>query len=384
MATCFLFAQHLTNEGCLSLRLDKDGLLDFALEQRPFEAIKELQVNAQTIVVLPTEHTSLHHLPLPWLSDAKARAALPYALEEQIAQHVTTIHVAFDQHHYQNKHYLAVVCDKFYLQQLMERLNKASLDFDAITIDWFALQDENVVRSETSFLIKDILFNGALSSSLMSTYLTQRPVPTPMLTFNDTSSELPHLETSITSINTSFYVWCAQRLMNSRFINLCQGELRHRAQHSMKTRWKYAIVILLGFWFFSVIAMNALLLHQLNKNIVYLDEQLSVVYHKFFPTAKTVISPRFRVEQLLKEGQAEPDQALWIIEDILAGAMGQGGFIIEQLRFQNKNLTVSLKIADFAALEALQRRLQQSGLHVTQTQAASFEQQVKATLELGL
>ena len=114
MATCFLFAQHFTDESCLSLRIDDLGQLEAPLERRSLDAIRALQVKANTIVVLPTDNSSLHYVELPWLGESKARAALPYALEEQVAQHVVTLHVAFDQQHYQNKQYLVVVIDKVF------------------------------------------------------------------------------------------------------------------------------------------------------------------------------------------------------------------------------------------------------------------------------
>ncbi|AHE66506.1 hypothetical protein Loa_00947 [Legionella oakridgensis ATCC 33761 = DSM 21215] len=70
--------------------------------------------------------------------------------------------------------------------------------------------------------------------------------------------------------------------------------------------------------------------------------------------------------------------------DKLAHAFSSGQFVIEQLRFQNQVLSVTLLSKDFAALEHLQRRLQQTKVKVSQTQASSHEQQVLATLELRL
>ena len=105
MATCFLFAQHFNDESCLSLRLNEQGQLDAPLERRTVDALKALQVKARTMVVLPTESSSLHQVELPWLAERKAREALPYALEEQVAQQLTSVHVAFDKPHYKNNQY---------------------------------------------------------------------------------------------------------------------------------------------------------------------------------------------------------------------------------------------------------------------------------------
>jgi len=88
------------------------------------------------------------------------------------------------------------------------------------------------------------------------------------------------------------------------------------------------------------------------------------------------------VRQLLKDGQNGQDKALWQLESTLATAVTQGELTIEQLRYQHQILSVTLIAKDFAALDALQLRLQQAGVKVTQAQASSQDQHVTATLEL--
>lgn len=139
MTTCFLFADQLDENACLSLCLDPSGQVAAPLQMRSFAEIKDLQKDAHTIVVLPTEKASVQEVELPWLGERKGRAALPYALEEQLAQPVPSLHFAFDKAHYQNQRYLVVVMDKQYLLNLIKTVMEAGLLFDAVTIDWFAV-----------------------------------------------------------------------------------------------------------------------------------------------------------------------------------------------------------------------------------------------------
>lgn len=382
MATCFLFAQHFTGEYCLSLRLDDQGQLDAPLERRTFDAFRILQANARTLIVLPTENTSLHQIELPWLNENKARAALPYALEEQVAQQVSTLHIAFDQQHYQNKQYLIVVIDKAFLQNLITRLDAASLRFDAITLDWFALNADEAVASETSLLIHDSLFQGALSAEPAMIYLAN-PMASSPLVFNDSAPEFKSLPSSPV-VNASFYEWVAQALFKNHVMNLCQGEFRHNSTQEKNARWYQAAAALAGLWLVSFLVMHFFILHQLTTKHADIDQKIAVIYREFFPDARQVISPRFRVGQLLKMGTAGQDSVLWQLNDMLATAIAPGGVTIEQLRYQNQMLAVTLIATDFAALDELQLRLQQAGVKVTQTQASSHEQQVTATLELRL
>ena len=382
MATCFLFSQHFTEESCLGLRLDDQGALDAPLERRSFDAFRALQVNARTVVVLPTESCGLHQVELPWLGDRKARAALPYALEEQIAQPVSAVHVAFDQQHYQNKHYLAAVIDKAFLQNLIMRLDEASLSFHVITLDWFALKPDEACVSETSLLVRDDAFKGALSVALVDIYLANRTSQTTVLTFNDSDPAIKN--TLFTPVDSSFYTWVAQRLLKANALNLCQGELQHHGRQQTNTRWYQASAALAGLWLIGFLIIHVVISHQLSNRIADLDQKIEVIYREFFPQAHQVISPKFRVTQLLKEGASGQDKALWRLQDILAVAINHEAFTIEQFRYQNQTLSVTLLAKDFAALEGLEQRLQSAGVKVTQAQASSHEQQVIATLELQL
>ncbi len=105
VATCFIFTEVLNEDQCLCLRLDPNGQIDAPLALRSTSEVKALQMNARTIVVLPTQSSSLHEVELPLLGERKARAALPYALEEELAQNVTTLHFSFDQKHYKQNRY---------------------------------------------------------------------------------------------------------------------------------------------------------------------------------------------------------------------------------------------------------------------------------------
>lgn len=382
MATCFLFTSHLTETSCLSLRLDDQGLIDAPLEQRSFDAIKTLQVGCQTMIVLACEQCTLHRVELPKLSLQKARAALPYALEEQVAQSVSALHIAFDQQHYQNKQYLAAVIDKAYLHELMSRLKELNLIFDMITLDWFALKVDEACVSETRLLVNDGAFQGALSADLATLYLTNRTSKSTILEFKDSAPALK--STAFIQADGASYEWFAQRLFHVNPLNLCQGDLQHNTQQQTCTRWNYAIAVLAGLSLGLFLLINGILSHQLTTQIARLDEQISVIYHTFFPQSKQVISPKFRVEQLLKSKGAASDKTLWTLLDTLSAAIHNEAFTVEQFHYQNQTLSVTFTNQDFAALEALERRLQKAGVKVNQAQAALHDQHVLATLELRL
>ena len=86
----------------LTVRVDMQGQIEQPLQMRTIEEIRVLQENARTIVVFPTAWCGLYQVELPLLSDSKARVAIPFALEDHIAQAVAQVHFGFVKVYYRN------------------------------------------------------------------------------------------------------------------------------------------------------------------------------------------------------------------------------------------------------------------------------------------
>lgn len=378
MDILFLFTKHLHQDGCLSLKLDASGAVLVPPAQRSFAEIQDLQKNCDTLVIESSAHSSLLTLELPWLPERKARAAIPYALEDKLAQSVDELHFAFDKAHYEHNHYVIAIISKQRMQYIMQLLTEHQIEFNAITLDWFALAPEELCISESTLLVNTKEFKGAVSGDLAEAYLKKHGHETPLL-FADSQIKpkleaMPHSETS--------YVWIAQRLLQYRYINLCQGEMQHGKKSDWVKKGYQLATILFGVWLLSLVAVNAINLHSLNKQTAEIDAQIAQIYHEFFPEAKQVISPKFRISQLLKD-ENQDEARFWYLLGQFSKVMDSEKFTLEQLRYQNKNLSVALLSPDFASLELLENQLKKSSLQVKQTQASSRDQQVAATLELS-
>lgn len=382
MALIFLFAEYLDDAGCMSVRLEADASVSAELSHRSYEDIKSLQTDTQTIVVLSAALCGFHQVELPWLSDSKARAAIPYALEEQLAQKLSALHFAFDREHHQHQRYLVTVIDKIWLADVMMRLDDAGIDFHEITVDWFALHQGEMCVTPTTLLMNVDRYQGALSFDVARTYLNTLTDAVPVLTFTDSSPDIQ--PTTTTLVDTPFLLWVAKRLQQVSRMNLCQGEFRRgRQQEGISRRWVLVSAILAGAWLLTVLSVNTLNLIRLNHQNRLLDQDIAVIYHQFFPAAQQVISPKFRISQLLGTGQmTQSTTVLWSLLDKLDKVVSVKETVIEGLSYRNKTLSVSLKGKDFKALESLGERLKQEQVKVSQTQATSHENDVTAVMEL--
>lgn len=385
MAICFLFTEQLNDEGCLSLCLDQQSQVSAPLQQRSFAEIRELQVNNQTYVIVPTNHFSLHQVELPLLPEKKARAAIPFALEDNLAQNFSQLHFAFERRYYKNGHYLVVVVDKTFLTDLINKLDTEHLNFDRITLSWFALEINEAALLENYLLVNNGNFQGSVDEDLAKLYLMKNGLDGVLYTFKGSKTSLPSIpNTPMIVTEEPASLWLAKRLQKIKPMNLCQGGFEHSSSQAKAKRWYQAAIILSLAWLISLVAGNALKLHYLNQTSSVVDGEIAAIYHKFFPQSQQVISPKFRINQLLQSNKNNADSNFWQLLAKLAKTLGKSSFTIEQFRFQNQTLIVTLATKDFAHLEEVQTTLQQDQVKVKQTQALMRNNQVVGTLELSL
>jgi len=382
--TWFIFVKQSSEDGLLSIRLDLNGQVDQPLKKRSPAEINALQLHCKTLLILPSEWCSLLELALPWLADRKAREALPFALEDHLAQPVTQLHFAFDRAYYQNNSYLVVTIQKQRLQEWMQRFKEWGISYDAITLDWFALSPGEACVLENGVLVSSADFNGAVSFDVWQVFPHDWAKQLHWITCQDSAESEPM--SMMTSYAGSTYQWLAERLFANKYINLCQGEFQHDTRATQVKRWYRLSGMLAGIWFVCFLGLHAGLLFMMSYKNSKLDKEIANVYHVFFPEARQVVSPKTRVMQLLQKNQTGHDAVLWTLIAKLSMVLAQQHplTVVQTLQFQNQVVTATLICTSFSILEKIEAQLQQSHLHVHQLSAATEAQQVVAKLELSL
>lgn len=394
MLTCFLFIQNEDLTSILSMRMDMYGRVEHPVQIRTIEEIRALQVNARTIIVLPTEWCALYQVELPLLPDHKAREAIPYALEDHLAQPVTKVHIAFDKAHYRDGKYLVVVIDKHIMTEWMTRLSNLDLDYDLITIDWFALHPGEGWVSEYAVIIHSPAFQGAVSLDIWENYTQIWAANIDWQVFAESATHPAWAAATRHTENRHALV--AERLCQTKNLNLCQGALQHTTSQTQVKRWYQLAGILALVWVVSFIGIHIGLYMVTAHQSQILDQQIAKSYRVFFPGAQQVISPKIRIMQLLKNDQLGNNATFWSLIEKLSLALVQAqpgathppaakiASSVQALQFQNQVLTVMFHCDNFSELENIEGYLQKTQVHVHQVSAATENEKVVAKLELSL
>src|SRR3990167_2545680 len=167
-------------------------------------------------------------------------------------------------------------------------------------------------------------------------------------------------------------------------MNLCQGLFAEKKTHNRLKFWYYAAAGLFAIWLITLLSINGYQLMVDNHEIKTLDAQIATIYRHYFPEAKQIINPRFRITQFLKSSASSSDEGLWILLGKCTKTIQENPITLSKLDWQNHVLLVTFAVKDFKALDTFQSHLKQAGLHVKQTEASTQDEQVISTLELSL
>ncbi len=380
MATCFLFLDALEPEGFLCLHLNDSHAVDAPFMRRTADEIIALQANSKTIVVIPTGFASIVRLALPWFGERKAREALPFALEEELASPVSELHFAFDRAHYQAGAYCVVVVNKLLLQQWLDALKAQRIVFDTMTLDWFALNEGEALITDNSLLVYDVELWGSLSPELAEIFLNQSQD----LSGYVFSDSVPMTTQPNWTYSDDVYAsFVAKRLANQSILNVCQGDFKHEAKKNTRLApWYYGAGLLFGLWIIIFLSLDLFKLYRLASQEKVYDQKISSIYHTFFPEATEVVQPKMRIEALLKSNAFIEQGGFWSVLASLSLAFHADEIEIKSISFQGDVTLLTLVSQNFTVLEKFEEQLRRSHVQVKQIDASTHIKEVHVTLEL--
>ncbi len=362
--------------------------------------------DAAVLVLVPTEQVTLRQTTIATRQRGRLSNAIPFALEEELAQSVENLHFAFVQDPHEAVQHVAVV-DQQHMQAWVDVLQELDCKPNAMFPDVFCLPHEpatwQVLCTPTRALVQTGAYQGfATTPELLIEFLQQAlteqadqapnhihiyTTPGKTLNLPQDAHSLAGVPVQLTQVQDEPLFWLASQLTTQPLLGLLQGTFQDQKKRaSKKSLWQRAKIAAL-IWLAIVIVGNITQFTLLNKQLKAQTASIKTLYQQAFPQATTVISPGIRIQQRLKQlQQLRTGGAMLTLLKRSAEVLQQDKAIqVTQLDFRGKALSLAVTANSFQQLQQFTARLKQTGLRVQQKRASGTGKVVKAdiTLELG-
>lgn len=346
----------------LPVHLVSDGLS----ETLTFEDA-QLRLGGNWVLVLPVEAVMSCAVNLPTRKARWLRQALPFAVEELLAEDVELMHLALGEQLADGRHRVFAVRRNW----LAGWIALCSTPPQAIVVDADLLPG-----SGTAVLpLHGRWILGGENVARMALQAQDWPQLSPLCVSPQIVWCAPQHEAlqpvdEITPVVDSF-VWLAQQPLRN---DLAQGEFAIQSGKAQWHRWR-PLLGLLGMWMVLQLSFNIAQSWHLQRQADEYANASTALYRELFPEDSKLVNLRAQFDQHLQAGTGREQSSFLGLLALVSGAMsGEGGaqLRISLLDFSEArgDLAMQVQAAGFAELERLRERLQDSGL-VVQLGAAS-------------
>ena len=368
------------------------GTLTTVVQEGTLQEAAESVEGRRATLILPADNVLLTQAKVPGNSLARALQAVPYALEDQVADDVDDLHFALGSKNRDDEYPVAVI-GRDVMDAVTQRCAEAGLRpteivaeplalpilkaVDADTSVWSALLESGraVVRLgeyqgfATDIDMAGLMIDGALSG-------LDDDAKASLVVFR--TDELAHLQ-----VPESLGVEerpCEHRLAlyasgldTSVRVNLLQGEYSPR--QSFDKSWKpWRVTAALAACICLVLFAGKFLeLRQLQKQEAALDEQITAAFEKALP-GERMQRPRRQVQAALESiGAGNSDGFTSRMAQIAASLSTQPQTQLRSIGYRNGRFDLDLNTDDVPTLDALKSELDDRGTLNLTVQSANRE-----------
>lgn len=341
-------------------------------------------------VILPAEVALLHAVQLPVRSQRQALQALPFVVEEQLAEDLEDVHLAIGSRSAEGA-WPAIVVDVAIMSGMKTCWEAAALRLRAVHVDAdlfavtenslaIALMGERVLlhtrNSIAAFEKTEIadmlpLFLGDVAPQQVSVFqsgadegddLLVQQWQTEFTALGDTSVSVQVVENA-----SALLVSCINA--NTQAVNLLQGKFQVKQLAGKLPVWKIAAVSLVMLWLMQC-SFQWISGGYFNYQAGILEKQVEGQFRQWFPDARRSGSVRKQLESRLLEG-AGGDAATSFAKlfsasiEVMNAMPDHQGMSIDNLRYENQEgqLEFEIKAKSIDQLDQYKMALSKAGLN---------------------
>lgn len=336
---------------------------------------------SKIICIIAAKNIHLSYQNIPAKNKQRALQAIPFALEEQLAEDIDLLHFATGQ---ADKNIYPVAAIKHEtVEALLNKLSEYNIKPHALYVDINCLQKSNnswnvlhhadeisIDQHKNSIINTDLdLFSVSINQLLQQ--LDTADLPETIHIWSDGETEelvLPdEISESIQVIKheykTSPIGLFSKSLTDNGLINLLQGPYKviSRSSNSWKV-WKAAAIL-------SAIAITlelfsgVIVLNDLEIENKLISTEINRLYKKSFPQSKRIVNARVQMENKLKQLRKSKGKTSSSFIDLLAASSAiiqqTNNLTIQAINFSNNRLELQFTIDKLSNVESLKNQLNQ-------------------------
>ncbi|MFZ6047119.1 type II secretion system protein GspL [Pseudomonas sp. CR3202] len=332
-------------------------------------------------LILPVEAVTCCAARLPTQKGRWLRQALPFAVEELLAEDVEAFHLGLGAGLADGRHRVFAV-RRSWLAGWLELAGKLGPAPTAIQIDADLLPEQG---SQLLWLEQRWLLGGEGSTRLAFEEQDwphlREACPSPR------SGHAPSERQTLEGVDdwreeSDAYGWLAAQ----KGSDLAQGEFTLKDERQRWSRWK-PLIGLVGLWLVLQWGFNLVQAWQLQRQGDSYAEANEALYRELFPEDNKLVNLRAQFDQHLVEGSgAGQGRLLALLGQAAQALIAEGAQVrVQQLDFSEArgDLALQVQAPGFEALERLRERLIGSGLAVQMGSASRDDSGVSARLVIG-
>lgn len=365
----------------------------------------ELASNHKSVVLLNNTLVHINHVELPTQNRQKLLRAIPYALEEQIADDIENFHFVAGKANADNRTPVAGI-HKEILKQILDTFAENKIQPEAIIPDALCLtanaQQWSVLLHEDAADIQFNAFNGSEYDRSMLPLIIKsalqndtQNIPDKIILFcleNDTTDDIAAvLPESIELVRVHYnqyplVVYCGQ-YKNAMPLNLLQGEFKPNKQSgALWQHWRLAAGLAF-LWLVLDVSSTAVQYQRLKSENDAAQAEIIKIYKTTFPESKKIVNPRVQMEQklsALKSGNSgQAGNMIELLSDSATTLAQDKSINLQSIDYRNSRMDLNLTSSNLSAIQKLNTSLNSSGkLKSEITSSTSDKNQVKGSLRL--
>ncbi len=398
---------HLTDETRVQcLQVDEQG----SDARQPFrgelDEISDYAQGRQVVVLVPSEHLVLTRVAVPTSSRQRQMQAVPYLLEDLLADDVEQLHFSLGS--YRQGEVAVAVSAQEQMHHWLKQLGEAGLRAKFMLPDVLALPFEqglwSVMLTENRALVRTSEEEGFCCDIGNLRLLLRQAMelaeedqhPSALLLFDcrvhpneGLEQLLPEgIEYRIEPCEGGEMGVFVQGLRKgeSSSINLLQGPYSQREQFSKLWRpWRPVVALVLLLVAVQMVKAGVEY-HRLQAEKRQLVEQIQESFREGFPDIKRIVNPRLQAERRLNVLRGEGSGAGFLMLLAESGPVIKqiSGLQLQGLNYKDGKLVVSMRLKNLQQLDELEKKLKQKQkLAVEVLSASSRGKHVEARIKIG-